>query len=74
MVSDNIPWNNNNAETAIKSFAAHRRIVDGNFTENSIHKYLTLMSIKQTCRYRGIRFLDFLKSGEKNIDRYSRKG
>jgi predicted RecB family nuclease len=32
---DGIPWNNNNAEHAIKRFARHRRSADGCFTERS---------------------------------------
>ena len=70
---DNIPWNNNNAEHAIKAFAAYRRNVDGVFSEDGINDYLILLSIHQTCKYRGIRFLDFLKSREKSINDYYEK-
>ena len=70
---DGIPWNNNNGETAIKPFAEHRKHVDGNFTEKGINDYLILLSIQQTCKYRGLSFLEFLKSGEKSINAYSIK-
>ncbi len=70
---DNVPWNNNNAESAIKPFAKYRMTVNGVTTEKSIKDYLVLLSIHQTCRYRGISFLDFLKSGEKSIEEYCRK-
>ena len=70
---DNIPWNNNNAESAIKPFAKYRKVASGMSTANSIKDYLVLLSIHQTCRYRGISFLDFLKSGEKSIEEYCRK-
>jgi hypothetical protein len=30
---DGIPWNNNNAEHAIKYFAKYRRLVNGRITE-----------------------------------------
>lgn len=70
---DGIPWNNNNAEHAIKPFACYRRSADGLFTEKSIEKYLLLFSIQQTCKYRGVSFLEFLKSGEKSIEEFSRK-
>ena len=70
---DSIPWNNNNAEHAIKAFAAYRRNVDGVFSEDGINDYLILLSIHQTCKYRGIRFLDFLKSREKSINDYYEK-
>ncbi|MBD2358739.1 TM0106 family RecB-like putative nuclease [Tolypothrix sp. FACHB-123] len=69
---DNVPWNNNNAESAIKPFAKYRVASSGMATENGIKDYLVLLSIYQTCRYRGISFLDFLKSGEKSIEKYCR--
>lgn len=70
---DNVPWNNNNAEHAIKSFAALRQVIDGPTTERGIHDYLILLSIYQTCVYRGIDFFGFLRSGEKRIDGYASK-
>jgi len=57
-----VPWNNNNAEHAIKPFAVYRKKADGVSTEKSIKYYLTLLSIQQTCKYQGISFLDFLRS------------
>ena len=68
---DGIPWNNNNSEYAIKAFAVHRKQGNTNFTEKSIEDTLVLLSIQQTCKYREINFLDFLKSNEKNLDVYS---
>ncbi len=62
---DNVPWHNNNAEYAIKSFAKHREKGNRIFTEKSIISYMILSSIEQTCRYRGYRFMDYLKN--KNI-------
>ena len=67
---DNVPWNNNNAEHAVKSFAALRKNIDGSTTERGIHDYLLLLSIHQTCIYREIDFFGFLRSGEKKIDGY----
>jgi predicted RecB family nuclease len=67
MTEDGIPWNNNNAEHGIKHFAAHRKNINGLFTLKSIDKYLVLLSIYQTCSFRGIDFLEFLKSGEKYV-------
>jgi hypothetical protein len=40
---------------------------------HGIRHYLILLSICQTCAYRKIEFLDFLRSGEKRIDGYSGK-
>ena len=70
---DGIPWNNNNAEHAVKTFAALRNLIEPHSTESSIHDYLVLLSICQTCEYRGIDFLQFLRSGEKRVDDYIRK-
>jgi hypothetical protein len=67
---DDVPWNNNNAEHAIKAFAELRNVIGGASTENGIREYLTLLSICETCKYKGISFLEFLRSGEKNIDEY----
>src|SRR6266567_7652461 len=64
---DGVPWNNNNAEHAIKAFARLRDVIAGSSTEKGIEEYLTLLSVCQTCKYMGVDFLDFLRSGEKNI-------
>jgi predicted RecB family nuclease len=65
---DNVPWNNNNAECAIKAFASYRNIADGRFTENGIDRYLLLLSIYQTCKYKDVSFLEFLFSEKTDID------
>ncbi len=67
---DGIPWNNNNAEYAIKSFALYRKITDGCFTETGMRKYLILLSIYQTCKYKKLDFLNVLKSKEVDIDKF----
>jgi predicted RecB family nuclease len=64
---DGVPWNNNNAEHAIKAFAALRQIIDGITTEKGLRDYLVLLSLCETCKYMGVDFLDFLRSGEKDI-------
>ena len=68
-----IPWNNNNAEAAIKAVALYRRDSDGLPTPKSIQEYLILLSINQTCKYRGINFFEFLKSGQMSIFEFSKK-
>ncbi len=68
---DEVPWNNNNAEHAIKHFTHYRSKVDGKVTEGPFQDYLILFSIYQTCMYRGISFLSFLLSGEKDIDKFN---
>jgi hypothetical protein len=65
-----VPWNNNNAEHAVKYFAKYRRLTNGRVTESGLQNYLVLLSIYQTCRYKEIRFLDFLLSKARDIDRF----
>ena len=71
-----MPWNNNNAEHAVKHFAALRRIIEGITSEKGIRDYLALLIICETCKYMGLDFLDFLRSGEKDIHAFaaSRRG
>jgi Transposase IS66 family len=64
---DGVPWNNNNAEHAIKSFAKYRITSDGQMTEPRLRDYLVLLSIYETCKYRGLSFLKFLLSRETDI-------
>jgi hypothetical protein len=63
-----VPWNNNNAENAIRAFAELRRVAGGAWTEKGLREYLVLLSVCETCKRRGINFLDFLLSGETNIE------
>jgi predicted RecB family nuclease len=65
---DGVPWNNNNAENAVKRFAWYRAGTVGLVTEAGLNDYLVLLSIYQSCRYRGIGFLKFLLSRERDID------
>jgi predicted RecB family nuclease len=71
MDHDGVPWNNNNAEHAVKHFAYYRDSADGRVVESGLNDYLVLLSVAQTCRYRGISFLQFLLSGKKSIVEYS---
>ena len=67
---DSVPWNNNNAENAIKQFAYYRENTTGAMKEPGLNDYLVLLSIYQTCRYRGIGFLKFLLSKSRSIDEF----
>ena len=71
---DGIPWNNNNAEHAIKAFAMLRKVIGGTSSDKGIRDYLILLSICETCKFKGVSFLDFLRSGEKDIDVFIQKG
>lgn len=70
---DDVPWNNNNAEHAIKAFARLRNIIGGKSSDKGIQEYLILLSIYETCKYKEISFLKFLRSGEKDIDSFERQ-
>jgi predicted RecB family nuclease len=67
---DTIPWNNNNVEYAIKICKDHFRSTKGQSTVESAETYLILLSVYQTCKYKGINFFDFLISGKKDIDEF----
>jgi predicted RecB family nuclease len=67
---DGVPWNNNNAEHAIKQFAYYREHTSGMLRETGLHDYLVLLSICQTCRYKGVSFLHFLLSKSRDVDMF----
>ncbi len=73
---DGVPWNNNNAEHAVKPFAMLRHVINGVTSKRGLQEYLILLSVCQTCKYMGVDFLDFLRSGEKDIHAFaeSRRG
>lgn len=68
---DGVPWNNN-AEHAIKAFARLRDVISGTSTKKGVDEYLTLLSVAQTCEYQGLDFLDFLRTGEKDVETFAR--
>src|SRR5262249_10115029 len=67
---DGVPWNNNNAEHAVKGFAHHRRITDGQVKARGLSAYLVMLSIYQTCKRRGVSFLKFLLSREGDVEAF----
>jgi predicted RecB family nuclease len=64
---DGVPWNNNNAEHAVRAFTRLRNAI-GTSTPKGTREYATLLSIQQTLRYRGMGFLEFMRSGRMEID------
>lgn len=68
---DGVPWNNNNAEHAIKALVKLRRGIGGQSSSRGMRDYLVLLSISQTCRYRRVGFLDFLRSGHIDVNEFS---
>jgi len=69
---DGIPWNNNNAEHSIKPFAKWRKKLTKSLNKQNIEDHLVLLSVLQTCKYQGVNFFEFLKSGKKSIYEYSK--
>jgi hypothetical protein len=53
---DGVPWNNNNAEHAIKAFGRLRQVISGTSTKKGVEEYLTLLSVSETCEFSGIDF------------------
>ena len=70
---DGIPWNNNNAEHAVKHFAKYRRLANGRLSERGLKDYLKLLSILETCKYKAVSFLTFLLSKERDIDSFAER-
>ena len=64
---DGVPWNNNNAEHAIKRFAKYRRDADGRFTEHTLQEYLVLATVFETCEFNNLNVLEFLLSKETTL-------
>ena len=64
---DNVPWNNNNAEHAVRAFTRLRNGM-ATSTARGTADYCKLLTLQQTLRCRGIGFLDFLRSGRTELD------
>jgi predicted RecB family nuclease len=64
---DDVPWNNNNAEHAMKVFAKFRQLGDGKFSERSLEETLLLLSVCQTCHFNGVNVLRYLLSGKRDL-------
>lgn len=67
---DGVPWNNNNAENAIKGFAVLRRAIGGSSTEKGIADTLKLLSISQTLKNKKVSFFKFLNSEKPTISEF----
>ena len=62
-----VPWNNNWAEHAVKSFMKFKRTNDGLFSERSLTEALVMLSILETCKLNGVKRLRFMPSGNKDL-------
>jgi hypothetical protein len=57
---DGVPWNNNNAEHAVRAFTRLRTNAIGTSTPKGTREHVTLLIIQRTLRYRGKSFLEFI--------------
>jgi hypothetical protein len=69
-----VPWNNNNAEHAIKAFAHYREYAQGHISSEGLGHHLVLLSLYQSCEYKGVSFLKFMKSGMRDLDAFRQRG
>ena len=67
---DNVSWNNNNAERAIKLLATHTNRNIKLFSENRMREYSQIMSIYPTCVYNNVSFLQFMLSQKRDLSKY----
>lgn len=72
LVEDGLPWNNNMAERGLRHLSVQQKI-SGCFVGNGAGDYLRLLGISQTCRFQHKSFLQFLLSGERNVDDFKAK-
>ena len=62
--------------TRLRLLQDSEMFIEGGPLRKAIREYLILLSVCQTCKYMGVDFLDFLRSGEKDIHAFaeSRRG
>ena len=66
-----VPWNNNNAEHAVKAFACLRSVIGGSSSPKGIREYLVLLSIYASCKFKGVNFLEFMLSASDDVNRFA---
>jgi Transposase IS66 family len=64
---DGVPWNNNNAEHAVRAFTRIRNMMSTS-TAKGTKEYAILLSVQQTLKYRNMNLLKFLRSGSTEIE------
>jgi len=69
---DDVPWNNNMAERALRHIAVQRKI-SGSFYASGMEDYLVMLGISQTCQFQNKPLLAFLMAGSKDIDAFKGK-
>ena len=71
LTEDGIPWNNNMAERALRHLCVQQKISGCFVGKAGADNYLRLLAIAQTCRFQEKPFLDFLLSGERDVDQFN---
>jgi hypothetical protein len=69
LTENGIPWNNNMAERALRHLPVQQKI-SNYFVGAGASDYLRLLGICQTCRFQDKSLLEFLLSGEKDVDQF----
>jgi Transposase IS66 family len=65
---DGVPWNNINAEHAIKRFVKHRHTTYGRYSETTLKEYLIIASVMETCEFNYVNGLTFLLAKERSFE------
>lgn len=68
---DEIPWQNNTGERALRHLAVQRKI-SGSFFKSGAEHYLRLLGIMQSCRFQNKCFLRFMLSGLIDLDEFKK--
>ncbi len=67
---EGLPWENNTAERALRHLTVQEKI-SGSFSPSLMPDYLRLLAMRQTCRFQGKSFFQFLFSGETDLDKFA---
>jgi hypothetical protein len=51
----------------VKAFALLRRAIEGVATEEGLRDTLVLLSVCETCKLKDVEFLEFLRSGSRDV-------
>lgn len=62
VINKNVPWHNNNAERDIRQGVLHRKISGGRRTWAGAEVFEILLSISETAKKRGNKFIDLVKA------------
>src|SRR5262249_29754720 len=61
-----------NVLSVVHASVYYRRLTDGRVNARCLKYYLILLSVYLTCKFRGVSFLKFLLSEEKDVEKFCR--